>query len=136
MTLISRERRQGSEQGIYWPSVKTDGNSHRVLGKVINILLALSVGLLMPHSPVSFGVSLRRDEVSRVSHGPVVPKRLVGEPRRQRHAAGPAMVLLLAERILMVAVYYGTNLTVRQLGRLFGVFSSTVCPAIQRLDRC
>jgi hypothetical protein len=46
------------------------------------------------------------------------------------------MVLLLAERILMVAVYYGTNLTVRQLGRLFGVFSSTVCPAIQRLDRC
>ncbi|WP_369275841.1 transposase family protein [Streptomyces sp. R11] len=39
----------------------------------------------------------------------------------------------LAERVLMVAVYYRTNLTMRQLGRLFGVSSSTVCRVIQRL---
>ncbi|WP_346185939.1 transposase family protein, partial [Streptomyces osmaniensis] len=35
--------------------------------------------------------------------------------------------LPLAERVLMVAVYYRTNLTMRQLGPLFGVSSSTVC---------
>ena len=33
----------------------------------------------------------------------------------------------------MVAVYYRTNLTMRQLGPLFGVSSSTVCRVIQRL---
>ncbi|MFF1815270.1 transposase family protein [Streptomyces sp. NPDC058251] len=41
--------------------------------------------------------------------------------------------LPLAERVLMVAVYYRTNLTMRQLGPLFGVPSSTVCRVIQRL---
>lgn len=41
--------------------------------------------------------------------------------------------LPLAERVLMVAVYYPTNLTMRQLGPLFGVSSSTVCRVIQRL---
>ncbi|MGW9597536.1 helix-turn-helix domain-containing protein [Streptomyces chartreusis] len=41
--------------------------------------------------------------------------------------------LSLAERELMVAVYYRTNLTTRQLGSLFGVSSSTVCQVIQRL---
>lgn len=41
--------------------------------------------------------------------------------------------LALAERVLLVAVYYRTNLTVRQLGPLFGVSSSTVCWVIQRL---
>jgi hypothetical protein len=41
--------------------------------------------------------------------------------------------LPLAERVLMVAVYYRTNLTMRQLGPLFGVSSSTVCRVIQRL---
>ncbi|RPK79978.1 hypothetical protein EES47_28945 [Streptomyces sp. ADI98-12] len=40
--------------------------------------------------------------------------------------------LSLAERVLLVAVYYRTNLTMRQLGPLFGV-SSTVCRVIQRL---
>lgn len=41
--------------------------------------------------------------------------------------------LPLAERVLLVAVYYRTNLTMRQLGPLFGVSSSTVCRMIQRL---
>ncbi|MGV9885052.1 transposase family protein [Streptomyces sp. NPDC003006] len=41
--------------------------------------------------------------------------------------------LPLAERVLIVAVYYRTNLTMRQLGPLFGVSSSTVCRVIQRL---
>ncbi|WP_435643027.1 transposase [Streptomyces sp. H49] len=41
--------------------------------------------------------------------------------------------LPLGERVLMVAVYYRTNLTMRQLGPLFGVSSSTVCRVIQRL---
>jgi hypothetical protein len=41
--------------------------------------------------------------------------------------------LPLAERVLVVAVYCRTNLTMRQLGPLFGVSSSTVCRAIQRL---
>ncbi|MGN9763456.1 transposase family protein [Streptomyces sp. SD31] len=41
--------------------------------------------------------------------------------------------LPLAERVLVVAVYYRTNLTMRQLGALFGVSSSTVCRVIQRL---
>ncbi|MEU9382787.1 transposase family protein [Streptomyces sp. NPDC048279] len=38
-----------------------------------------------------------------------------------------------AERVLVVAVYYRTNLTMRQLGPQFGVSSSTVCRVIQRL---
>ncbi|KMS71191.1 transposase [Streptomyces viridochromogenes] len=42
--------------------------------------------------------------------------------------------LPLAERVLMVAVYYRTNLTMRQLGPLFDVSSSTVCRGIQRLS--
>ncbi|MGW6014299.1 transposase family protein [Streptomyces sp. NPDC055210] len=41
--------------------------------------------------------------------------------------------LPLAERVLLVAVYYRTNLTMRQLGPLFGVSSSTVCRVIRRL---
>ncbi|MFM9613014.1 transposase family protein [Streptomyces niveiscabiei] len=41
--------------------------------------------------------------------------------------------LPLAERVLIVAVYYRTNLTMRQLGPLFGISSSTVCRVIQRL---
>ncbi len=41
--------------------------------------------------------------------------------------------LPLAERVLVVAVYYRTNLTMRQLGPLFGVSSSTVGRIIQRM---
>ncbi|MFI1758028.1 transposase family protein [Streptomyces sp. NPDC020571] len=39
----------------------------------------------------------------------------------------------LAKRVLLVAVYYRTNLTMRQLGPLFGISSSTVCRVTQRL---
>lgn len=35
--------------------------------------------------------------------------------------------LPLAERVLVVAVYSRTNLTMRQLGPLFGISSLTVC---------
>lgn len=41
--------------------------------------------------------------------------------------------LPLAERVLLVAVYYRTNLTMRQLAPLFGVSPATVCQVIQRL---
>jgi hypothetical protein len=41
--------------------------------------------------------------------------------------------LPLAERVLLVAVYYRTNLTMRQLAPLFGVSPVTVCRVIQRL---
>src|SRR5919108_4395387 len=40
--------------------------------------------------------------------------------------------LPLAERVLLVAVYYRTNLTMRQLAPLFGISSATVCRVIQR----
>lgn len=41
--------------------------------------------------------------------------------------------LPLAERVLVVAVYYRNSVTMRQLGPLFGVSSSTVCRVIQGL---
>ncbi|WLW56817.1 transposase family protein [Streptomyces sp. YU58] len=41
--------------------------------------------------------------------------------------------LPLAERVLLVAVYYRTNLTMRQLAPLFGICPATVCRVIQRL---
>ncbi|MEV5646313.1 transposase family protein, partial [Streptomyces flaveolus] len=41
--------------------------------------------------------------------------------------------LPLAERVLLVAVYYRTNLTMRQLAPLFGISPATVCRVIQRL---
>lgn len=44
-----------------------------------------------------------------------------------------SLSLSLAERVLLVAVYYRTNLTGRRLGPLFGVSSSMVCRVIQRL---
>ncbi len=41
--------------------------------------------------------------------------------------------LPLADRLLLVAVYYRTKLTMRQLAPLFGISSATVCRVIQRL---
>jgi transposase len=41
--------------------------------------------------------------------------------------------LPLVERVLLVAVYYRTNLTMRQLAPLFGISPATVCRVIQRL---
>jgi hypothetical protein len=42
--------------------------------------------------------------------------------------------LPLAERVLLVAVYYRTNLTMRQLAPQFGVSPATVGGVIQRLS--
>ncbi|WP_328407177.1 transposase family protein [Streptomyces violaceus] len=56
---------------------------------------------------------------------------------RERGGDGPGggrpWCLPLAERVLLVAVYYRTNLTMRQLAPLFGCSSATVCRVIQRL---
>lgn len=46
---------------------------------------------------------------------------------------GRPWCLPLAERVLLVAVYYRTNLTMRQLAPLFGVSPATVCRVIQKL---
>ncbi|KOV73602.1 MULTISPECIES: IS5/IS1182 family transposase [unclassified Streptomyces] len=56
---------------------------------------------------------------------------------RERGGNGPGggrpWCLPLAERVLLVAVYYRTNLTMRQLAPLFGCSPATVCRIIQRL---
>ncbi|MEV6593973.1 transposase [Streptomyces acidicola] len=56
---------------------------------------------------------------------------------RERGGNGPGggrpWCLPLAERVLLVAVYYRTNLTMRQLAPLFGCSPATVCRVIQRL---
>nr|WP_233361859.1 transposase family protein [Streptomyces sp. GMR22] len=56
---------------------------------------------------------------------------------RERGGDGPRLGrpwrLPLADRVLLVAVYYRTNLTMRQLAPLFGISPATVCRVIQRL---
>ncbi|MFG2127081.1 transposase [Streptomyces sp. NPDC048751] len=56
---------------------------------------------------------------------------------RERGGNGPGggrpWCLPLAERVLLVAVYYRTNLTMRQLAPLFGISPATVCRVIKRL---
>ncbi|WP_338491840.1 transposase family protein [Streptomyces sp. SJL17-4] len=56
---------------------------------------------------------------------------------RERGGNGPGggrpWCLPLADRVLLVAVYYRTNLTMRQLAPLFGCSPTTVCRVIQRL---
>ncbi|MFD4874450.1 transposase family protein [Streptomyces sp. NPDC058420] len=56
---------------------------------------------------------------------------------RARGGVGPRIgrpwCLPLADRVLVVAVYYRTNLTMRQFAPLFGVSSATVCRVIQGL---
>ncbi|MFF8532406.1 transposase [Streptomyces sp. NPDC015532] len=56
---------------------------------------------------------------------------------RERGGNGPGggrpWCLPLADRVLLVAVYYRTNLTMRQLAPLFGISSATVCRVVQRL---
>ncbi len=56
---------------------------------------------------------------------------------RERGGNGPGggrpWCLSLADRVLLVAVYYRTNLTMRQLAPRFGISSVTVCRVIQRL---
>ncbi|MBO1287304.1 IS5/IS1182 family transposase [Streptomyces diastaticus] len=56
---------------------------------------------------------------------------------RERGGNGPGggrpWCLPLPDRVLLVAVYYRTNLTMRQLAPLFGISPATVCRVIQRL---
>ncbi|KPI14833.1 hypothetical protein OK006_10875 [Actinobacteria bacterium OK006] len=56
---------------------------------------------------------------------------------REREGNGPRIglpwCLPLADRVPVVAVYYRTNLTMRQLAPLFGVSPATVCRVIHRL---
>ncbi len=56
---------------------------------------------------------------------------------RERGGNGPGgkrpSCLPLADRVLLVAVYYRTNLTMRQLAPLLGISPATVCRVIQRL---
>ncbi|MFD9865563.1 transposase family protein [Streptomyces alboflavus] len=56
---------------------------------------------------------------------------------RERGGDGSGMgrpwCLPLDDRVLLVAVYYRTNLTMRQLAPLFGVSPATVCRVIQKL---
>ncbi|MCD9166300.1 transposase family protein [Streptomyces albireticuli] len=56
---------------------------------------------------------------------------------RERGGDGPRVgrpwALALAERVLLVAVYYRTNLTMRQVAVLFGVSTARVCRVIHRL---
>ncbi|MFJ3637668.1 transposase family protein [Streptomyces sp. NPDC090112] len=56
---------------------------------------------------------------------------------RERGGNGPGggrpWCLPLPHRVLLVAVYYRTNLTMRQLAPLFGISPATVCRVIQRL---
>ncbi|WP_406841561.1 transposase family protein (plasmid) [Streptomyces sp. AHU1] len=59
--------------------------------------------------------------------------RVVRERGGNGTLRGRPWSLPLAEQVLMVAVYYRTNLTMRRLGPLFGVSSSTVCRVVQRL---
>ncbi|WUU02819.1 transposase family protein [Streptomyces pseudovenezuelae] len=48
-------------------------------------------------------------------------------------ARGRPWCLPLADRVLLVAVYYRTNLTMRQFAPLFGCSPATVCRIVQRL---
>ncbi|RLV01323.1 IS5/IS1182 family transposase [Streptomyces griseocarneus] len=59
--------------------------------------------------------------------------RVVRERGGNGTLMGRPWSLPLAERVLVVAVYYRTNLTMRQLAPLFGVSPSTVCRVIRRL---
>ncbi len=56
---------------------------------------------------------------------------------KERGGNGPGggrpWCLPLADRVLLVAVYYRTNLTMRQLAPLFGISPVTVCRVIHRL---
>jgi len=69
---------------------------------------------------------LRADRFARLLRA--VRERGGEHPRRGRPWRLP-----LAERVLLVAVYYRTNLTMRQLAVLFGVCPATVCRTIQQV---
>jgi hypothetical protein len=59
--------------------------------------------------------------------------KVVREQGGNGPGGGRPWCLPLADRVLLVAVYYRTNLTMRQLAPLFGISPATVCRVIQRL---
>jgi hypothetical protein len=59
--------------------------------------------------------------------------RAVGERGRNGPGGGRPWRLPQAERVLLVAVYFRTNLTMRQSAPLFGVCAATVCRVVERL---
>ncbi|MFG3165722.1 transposase family protein [Streptomyces sp. NPDC048200] len=59
--------------------------------------------------------------------------KVVRERGGNSPGGGRPWCLPLADRVLLIAVYYRTNLTMRQLAPLFGVSPATVCRVIQRL---
>ncbi|MFI6645307.1 transposase [Streptomyces sp. NPDC050504] len=69
---------------------------------------------------------LRMDRFAKLVK--VVKERGGNGPGRGRPCCLP-----LPDRVLLVAVYYRTNLTMRQLAPLFSVSPATVCRVIQRL---
>src|SRR6266496_2893976 len=70
---------------------------------------------------------------------PRVFRRLVAQvarrsgPRVADGVPGRQWCLPLADRVLLVATYYRTNLTMRQLGPLFGVKTAAVHRIVDRL---
>ena len=59
--------------------------------------------------------------------------KVVRERGGDHPATGRPWALTLDERVLLVAVYYRTNLTMRQLGALMGVSAGTVCRTVQQV---
>jgi hypothetical protein len=57
--------------------------------------------------------------------------KAVGERGGEGCGRGRPWRLSPAERVLLVAVHYRTNLTMRQLAPLFGASPATVCRVIQ-----
>ncbi|MYT18917.1 IS5/IS1182 family transposase, partial [Streptomyces sp. SID7760] len=53
--------------------------------------------------------------------------KVVSERGGDGPGGGRPWCLPLADRVLLVAGYYRTNLTLRQLAPLFGISSATVC---------
>lgn len=69
---------------------------------------------------------LRRDQFGRLL-------KAVRERGGEGRGWGRRWRLPLAERVLLVAVYYRTNLTMRQLAPLFGASPATACRVVQRV---
>lgn len=59
--------------------------------------------------------------------------KAVGERGGKGPGGGRPWCLALPDRVLLVAVYYRTNLTMWQPAPLFGISPATVCRVIQRL---
>ncbi|MFB7126464.1 transposase family protein, partial [Kitasatospora sp. NPDC056273] len=59
--------------------------------------------------------------------------RVVRERGGNGSGGGRPWCLPLPDRVLLVAVYYRTNLTMRQLAPLFGISTATVRRIVQRL---